>query len=55
MGTRTFITIEFLRQLVVGVAYVYKTIYIGFLCINIKIDCSGYEMKSFEFANLWKK
>jgi len=55
MGNRTRITILLMRQLVFGISYVYKTLFIGVLCFNIQIDCTKFEMNFFQFINLFNE
>ncbi len=54
MGPRTRVQLLLQRQLVLGVAYVYETLYIGILCFNINIDTSKYKMSFFKFVNNWR-
>ena len=55
MASRYRFKIIFLRQIVFGVSYVYKTLHIGFLCFNLQIDCSKGDIAFFNYENLWKK
>ena len=54
MGTEQFrVSLLFQRQLVLGIAYVYKTLHIGILCFNININCQKQQMYFFKFVNNW--
>ena len=55
MGNRTRIKLAIQRQIVFGVAYLYGTLWIGFLCFNIEIDLFKCEMEFFKFENRWRK
>ena len=60
MREPTRITLALQRQLVIGVAYIYGTLWIGVLCFNINIDLADLrenyeEMNLFRFENNWKK
>ena len=55
MGNSARIKIIMLFQLVIGVSYIYKTVYIGFLIFNIQIDCRKEKMEFFQFENVLKR
>ena len=55
MGNKYRLSLLLIRQIVFGIAYVNKTVYIGLLCFNLNINCQKQEMGMFRFVNLLRR